>query len=139
MDVQAAVARQIENGLGKNLAVCRDDEQVGSERAELGDEVFVAGALGLEHGNLTGEGEGFYGGGLELEVAASGTIGLGDDGDHGGDRPACEGGETRAGQFGGAHEDDAERGGHGEGTESEWQWLRARWPTALVRLRGAEQ
>ena len=113
MDIQTTVARQIENGLGKNLSVGRDDQQIGGERAKLGDEIFVPGALGLEHGKLAGKGEGFDGGGLELEVAAFGAIGLGDDGNHRGGRPVRERREAGAGQFSGAHEDDAKGDGHG--------------------------
>ena len=50
MDVQAAVRRDVEQGLRQKLAVGEHDNEVGPQFTELGMEGFMPGALGLEHG-----------------------------------------------------------------------------------------
>jgi hypothetical protein len=91
------------------VSVSHDDDEVGPQRAEFGDEWFVAGAFGLEHRQIEPPGERFDERRLRLQVAAFGPVGLRDDS---GDLElgiARQGGEAGAGQFRRAHENDSQR------------------------------
>ena len=54
--VQTTVTRQIQNGLRQNLAVGRDDNQVGLQVAQFRNKRFLAGTSRLQHGESGGEG-----------------------------------------------------------------------------------
>ena len=51
MHVQAAVLRNIQYGLGQNLAVGNDDDDIGLKCRQFGYDLFVPQRIRLQHGN----------------------------------------------------------------------------------------
>ena len=61
MDVQTAMPRQIQNCRRQNLSVSHHNDEVGFQFPQFGDEFFVAGAFGLQHGQAQPQRERFDG------------------------------------------------------------------------------
>lgn len=105
VDIDVAEARQVEHPLGDDAAVGDDDDGVGGYGFEAGAEVEIGfEALGLEDGEAEGEGELLDGGDVELELAAGGAVGLGENESDFVAR-VDEGLEAGNGEFGGSAED----------------------------------
>jgi hypothetical protein len=105
VDVDVAEAGEVEHPLGDDAAVGDDDDGVGGYGFEAGTEFGVGlEALGLEDGEAEGESELLDGGDVELELAAGGAVGLGED-EHDFVARVDEGPEAGNGEFGGAAED----------------------------------
>jgi hypothetical protein len=81
MDVQEPEWSRVKEVLGQDLAVSHDNADVRVERANGLDEGGIAGPFGLVQGQPELESEGFDGGWLQAEFAASGAVGLRDDGE----------------------------------------------------------
>jgi hypothetical protein len=83
------------------------------EVAQLAEKILIAGAVGLENGDVLLEGDFFGWGCLQFEAAACGLIGLADHGEHLEAIGADQSPQAFAGKIGCAHEYDA-RCRHGE-------------------------
>jgi hypothetical protein len=107
VNIQRAVRWDVEGGLGEDLAVGGDDEQVGLKCGKLLEGFRDAESLGLDDGQPEAEGALFYGAGLGLEFPSAGAVGLSHHTDHIRNGAGVKGDERRTGQFGGAHVEHA--------------------------------
>ena len=109
VDVQAAKAREFEDGGRENLAVSGDDDEVGLKLPQLLDKRRLASPRRLQHGNGRCQRDGLDGRRLHFEVAALRFVGLGNDDDELKTRFAAERLKAGASQLGGSHENGFER------------------------------
>jgi hypothetical protein len=80
VEVDVAVAWEVEHPLGDDAAVGYDDDGLGANVLELLAEFeVVLDFLGLQDGDIVFEGCLFYGWDLEFHASACGSVGLGED------------------------------------------------------------
>ena len=113
MDVDASMLGEAEHGLRQDLSVGCDDDQVGSKPGQ--EFKIVPQTLRLVNRHVAALGLNLDGRGVRNELAATGTIRLGDHGEHLGQRGVVERREAWAGEVGRPHVNDSYRLGHGEG------------------------
>ena len=108
MHVDAAQTGQVEHVLAQDLAVCRDDEEVGALRAQAFESLVAAQRLGLVRGQAELQRGRLHGLRTDLATAPRLTVGLRDDQGHVHTRVAVQSAQGGHREIGGAHEDDAE-------------------------------
>ena len=113
MDIDASMLGEVEHGLRQDLPVGRDDDQVGSKPGQ--EFKIVPQTFLLVHRQVAALGLDLDGRGVWNELAATGTIRLGDHGEYLGQRGVVERREAWAGEGGRPYVNDSYRLGHGEG------------------------
>ena len=107
MEVDAPQARQLQQQVAEELPVGHHDERVDAEPGERLEHDRRVDADRGEHRDAERDGELLDGAGLYAEVPPLAAVGLGDDGDDLGERTVGKGGQERARERVGTHEDDA--------------------------------
>ena len=107
VNVEATVTRQIQNGRRQYLAIGGHGDEVGLQAAEFPDEIFGAGALGLQYRQVQAQGERFDWRRLQFQIPSLRPVRLGGHRHHSKSGVFRQRSQTGASQLRRAHEEDA--------------------------------